>query len=333
MPALSIVIPVYNAEATIESLCNSLVYLYVKKYQLQIILVNDGSRDGSDMRCRKLHDAYPLIVTYIKLARNFGEHNAVMAGLNHASGEYCVVMDDDLQNPPEEVEKLVDEIQKGYDVVYARYSSKKDSLFRRMGSSFNDKVATFVLKKPIDLYLSSFKVMNQFLVREVMKHTGPDPYIDAIILRTTDSVGSLLLEHRSRPSGKSGYTFGKLISIWGNMVVSFSLIPLRIIGIAGLLLVTASIGYGTYKAFDDLYASGNLTDYEMLMTANLFFRGLVMLSISILGEYVGRIYLSLNRDPQFIIRELVTSGKKQGQVKSLSSYKGRDEQTNFGGNS
>jgi glycosyltransferase involved in cell wall biosynthesis len=333
MLTLSIVIPVYNAETTIEVLCNSLIYLYSKKYQLQIVLVNDGSKDGSDRRCRKLYDASPSLVTYIKLARNFGEHNAVMAGLNHANGEYCVVMDDDLQNPAEEVEKLVDEVRKGFDVVYARYLSKQDSLFRRMGSAFNDRIATLLLKKPSDLYLSSFKIMNRFLVREITKHTGPDPYIDGIILRTTDNAGSLLLEHRSRTSGRSGYTLGKLVTLWGNMVVSFSLVPLRIIGIVGLLLVVASIGYGVYKAFDDLYTSGHLTDYEMLMTANLFFRGIVMLAVGILGEYVGRIYLLLNRDQQFVVRELVSAEKKQGQVKSLSTYKGNNEQTIFRGNS
>jgi len=333
MLALSIVIPVYNAELTIEALCNSLIYLYAEKYQLQIVLVNDGSKDRSDTRCRKLHDLYPLIVTYIKHARNFGEHNAVMSGLHHAIGEYCVVMDDDFQNPPEEVEKLVDEVRKGYDVVYARYPSKQDNFFRNLGSAFNDKVANIILKKPVNLYLSSFKILDRFLVREITKHTGPDPYVDAIILRTTDNIGSILIEHRSRTSGKSGYTLGKLISIWGNMVVSFSLIPLRLIGIVGLFLIVGGLGYGVYKAFDDFHTYGKLTDFETLMSANLTFRGITMLALSILGEYVGRIYVLLNHDPQFVVREMVAPDKKYSLVKSLSSYKGKDEQTLHSGNS
>ncbi|OGW38470.1 MAG: glycosyl transferase family 2 [Nitrospirae bacterium GWC2_56_14] len=333
MLSLSIVIPVYNAEATIEALCNSLVYLYAKKYQMQILLVNDGSKDESDARCRKLHTTYPLIVTYLKLARNFGEHNAVMAGLNHATGEYCVVMDDDLQNPPEELEKLVDEIQKGYDVVYARYASKQDSLFRNMGSAFHDKVATLFLKKPVNLYLSSFKVMNRFLLNEVIKYSGPDPYVDGIVLRTTDNISTIPVKHHQRPSGRSGYTLGKLISIWGSMVVSYSLVPLRLIGIVGLLITAGGVVYGIFKAYDDLHTYGKLTDFETLMSANLTFRGLTMMAVSILGEYVGRIYVLLNHDPQFVVRELVTLDRKQGQVKSLSSYKGRDEQILSSGNS
>jgi len=326
MVTLSIVIPVYNAERTVETLCNALIYLYARSYQLQIVLVNDGSKDNSDARCRNLAAAYPDLITYVKLARNFGEHNAVMAGLNHASGEFCVIMDDDLQNPPEEVRRLVEEIQKGRDVVYARYESKKDNLFRNLGSAFNDRMATLFLKKPVDLYLSSFKVLNRFLVKEVIKYTGPAPYVDAIILRTTDNIGAISLEHRSRMVSRSGYTFGKLVAIWGNMVVSFSLVPLRIIGLVGACLAVFGIGYGVYKAYDDLNSTGRLSDYETLMSANLFFRGVVMLALSIVGEYVGRIYLSQNSDPQFVIRELVAPGRKQGPVKNLSEYARRDEQ-------
>jgi undecaprenyl-phosphate 4-deoxy-4-formamido-L-arabinose transferase len=321
MLTLSIVIPVYNAEKTIEVLCSSLVYLFENKYRLQIVLVNDGSKDNSDSRCRALHAAYPEIVTYIKLARNFGEHNAVMAGLNHATGDYCVIMDDDMQNPPEEIGRLVGEILKGYDVVYARYKSKKDGLFRNLGSAFNDRVATFILKKPVNLYLSSFKIMNRFLVKEIIKYNGSAPYIDAIVLRTTDSIGSLSLEHRHRPESKSGYTFIKLISLWGNMVVSYSLIPLRVIGIFGLLLMIFGIFYGVFKSYDDYNTYGRLTEFEVLMSAHLFFRGLGMTAVSILGEYVGRIYLFSNKDPQYVIRERIGSVNPSLQAARLEEYK------------
>lgn len=322
MVTLSIVIPVYNGEKTVEPLCTSLVYLYGKRYRLQIILVNDGSKDGSDDRCRSLQAAYPEIIQYIKLSRNFGEHNAVMAGLNQVTGDYCVVMDDDLQNPPEEVGRLVAEAQKGYDVVYARYEDKKDSLFRNMGSVFNDKIATALLKKPSSLYLSSFKILNRFLYKEVIKYVGPTPYVDAIILRITDNIGSLLVEHCKRKKSKSGYTLGKLVSLWGNMIVSYSLYPLRVIGIVGILLMLIGVIYGLYKAFDDLNIYGNLTHFEALMSANLFFRGLLMAAVSVLGEYVGRIYLMVNKDPQFVIRERIGGAAVQKPVASLQEYRG-----------
>jgi glycosyltransferase involved in cell wall biosynthesis len=324
---LSIVIPVYNAEKTIGHLCSTLIDLYSAKYRLDIVLVNDGSRDSSDLVCRSVHAANPDVVTYVKLAKNFGEHNAVIAGLNQASGDYCVIMDDDFQNPPAEVVKLVDEIENGYDVVYSFYASKRDSWFRNLGSKINDMMATVILKKPGDLYLSSFKVVNRFLMKEIIKYTGPDPYLDAIILRTTDNIGKIRLEHKARTYSESGYTIGKLVSLWGNMLVSFSLVPLRVVGIMGIVIAITGIVYGIYKMFDELGVAGGLTDFETLMSVNLFFRGATLLAVSLLGEYVGRIYLSLNKDPQFVIRDrLPPSAAKGDHIKYLKEYKAQDGQ-------
>ncbi|MDH4162998.1 MAG: glycosyltransferase family 2 protein [Nitrospirota bacterium] len=318
---LSIVIPVYNGEQTIGHLCSVLIDLYTKHYKLDIVLVNDGSRDGSDLICKKLHADYPDQISYIKLSKNFGEHNAVLAGLNHVNGDYCVIMDDDFQNPPEEVGKLVEEIKKGYDVVYAYYASKKDSWFRNFGSKVHNKMANVILKKPGDLYLSSFKIVNRFLMKEIIKYIGPDPYLDAIILRSTDNIGKVQLLHRKRTYSESGYTLAKLVALWGNMIVSFSLVPLRIIGFVGAAISVIGLFYGLYKVFDDLSTKRLLTDYESLMFANMVFRGMVLLAISLLGEYVGRIYLSLNKDPQFVIRDKQLAGEdKRDQIKYLKDY-------------
>lgn len=200
-----------------------------------------------------------------------------------------------------------------------------DSLFRNLGSVLNDRIASVMLQKPANLYLSSFKVMNRFLFREVIKYTGPLPYIDAIIMRTTDNIGSVLLEHRRRTTGRSGYTFGKLIALWGNMVVSYSLFPLRIIGIIGIMLVLLGVAYAGYKAYDDVNTYGKLTHFETLMSANIFFRGLIMVAVNILGEYVGRIYLLMNKDPQFVIREKVSGPTAGMQWNKLRQLRGRDD--------
>lgn len=311
MTDLSIVIPVYNAEKTIESLCNTLMDLYAKRYRLEIVLVNDNSRDSTDIICRRLHESCCETITYIRLARNFSEHNAVMAGLNSARGDFCVIMDDDFQNPPEEVEKLVKEIEKGFDVIYAYYQEKNDGFIRNIGSHFNDRMANLILHKPAGLYLSSFKIMNRFLVNELIKYTGPDPYIDAIILRSTANIGKIQVRHEKRQQGKSGYTFGKLISLWGNMVLSYSLIPLRILGIIGILMTFFGIYVGGITLLDHLIPSGAVpTEYETLTAVVTFFRGFQLLAISVVGEYVGRIYLSLNSDPQFVIREKFSARSK-----------------------
>ncbi|MFZ4856380.1 MAG: glycosyltransferase family 2 protein [Desulfuromonadaceae bacterium] len=304
MTSLSIVIPVYNAEKTIADLCRALITLLADSYRLEIILINDCSRDGTDALCKGLAAEYPLMIVYARLSRNFGEHNAVMAGLNQARGEYVVIMDDDFQNPPEEVPRLVAEIQKGFDVVYSRYPVKKDSLFRNLGSYLNGSMARIVLNKPANLYLSSFKAMNRFLVDQVITCKMPKPYLDAIILRITRDIGTIDVRHDERRAGRSGYSFKKLAALWGDMIVSYSLIPLRIVAILGLILTLL----GTYSAADMLIHNVIPTlqepsDLEELTSVTMFFRGFQLFAIGIVGEYVGRIYLKLNQEPQYIIRE------------------------------
>lgn len=304
MTRLSIVIPVYNAEKTIESLCNTLISLYGKQYALEIVLVNDYSRDSTDIICRRLHAEHAATIKYIKLARNFGEHNAVIAGLNYVTGDFCVTMDDDFQNPPEEIATLLAEIARGFDVVYTYYDTKNDPFYRNLGSRFNDAMANFVLKKPADLYLSSFKIMNRFVVDQIIKYTGPDPYIDGIILRVTAEIGKVQVRHSKREHGRSGYTFGKLVSLWGNMIVSYSLIPLRVLGVCGMLLTVYGIAVGmdTFVSLA-LPALEDPSELEMMRASTAFFRGVQLLATSVVGEYVGRIYLLSRQDPQYIIRE------------------------------
>jgi len=325
MTKVSIVIPVYNAEKTIESLCNTLIHLYGAQTTLEIVLVNDCSSDSTDIICQRLHSCHRDIITYLRLSRNFGEHNAVMAGLNHATGDLCVIMDDDFQNPPEEIQALLKEMAKGYDVVYTQYPVKRDHLFRNIGSKINDKMANLILKKPSSLYLSSFKIMNRFLVNEIIKYTGPDPYIDAIILRSTSNIGCVAVRHAPRLHGRSGYTMKKLVSLWGNMVVSYSLIPLRVLGVIGLIMTIYGVSVAS-GALLDFWLPGNAdpTDIETLTAITAFFRGFQMLAISIVGEYIGRIYLALNSDPQFIIREKFAASRKAAVV----SVQGRDRGVN-----
>lgn len=304
MRTLAVVIPVYNAEKTITDLCRELITLLAPLYRLDIVLVNDCSPDNSDAACREIHAEFPDIVTCIRLSRNFSEHNAVMAGLHHAKGEYIVIMDDDFQNPPDEVPGIVAEIQKGFDVVYCHYSEKNDSFFRNFGSYLNGTMARVVLSKPSNLYLSSFKVINRFLRDEIIKYSGPHPYLDAIILRTTRNIGTILVRHDQRKSGRSGYTIKKLVALWGNMIVSCSLIPLRIVGIIGTVLTLLGLYSVLSAMIRDLFPMfTDPSDLEKLTSGNYFLEGFQLIAISIVGEYVGRIYMKLNSEPQFIIRE------------------------------
>ncbi|WP_224960274.1 glycosyltransferase family 2 protein [Geomonas subterranea] len=304
MPLISIVIPVFNAEKTIAPLCQALVSHLKDHYRLEIVLVNDYSRDGSDAVCRQLHVASPETVTYLSLSRNFGEHNAVMAGLNQARGDYVVVMDDDFQNPPAEVPKLLAEIAKGYDVVYCQYPKKSDSWFRNLGSYLNGTVARVTLDKPANLYLSSFKVMNRFLVDQLVAHKSPNVYLDALVLRSTRNIGTVEVRHDARREGRSGYTIKKLIDLWGNVFVSYSLIPLRLLAIAGAILTLSGIYSVSVMLIRGwLPMLNDPSDIQSLNSITMFFRGVQLLATGVVGEYVGRIYLKLNQEPQFIVRE------------------------------
>lgn len=308
MTLLSIVIPVYNAEKTIEDLCLTLVSLLGGDYLLEIVLINDCSCDGTDAICKRLQSTFSETITYVRLSRNFGEHNAVMAGLIQTHGDYVVVMDDDFQNPPEEVPRLVAEIQKGFDVVYSKYPIKQDSAFRNLVSFLNGSMARVVLNKPANLYLSSFKVMNRFVVNQIVIYKTPNPYLDAIILRITRHIGTMEVRHEQRRMGKSGYTMKKLAALWGNIIVSYSLFPLRLLAVIGFILTLLGIYSVADMLIRDIHPLlADLSDLEEFASVSLFFRGLQLLATGIVGEYVGRIYCKLNHEPQFIIRELITS--------------------------
>jgi undecaprenyl-phosphate 4-deoxy-4-formamido-L-arabinose transferase len=309
MISLSVVIPVYNAEKSIDDLCRSLVSQLGTEYLLEIVLVNDCSRDGTDAICKALYEEFPETLVYLRLSRNFGEHNAVVAGLHQARGAYVVIMDDDFQNPPEEVPKLMAEILKGYDVVYCQYPKKNDNFFRNFGSFLNGTMARVALDKPANLYLSSFKAMNRFLVDQLITHQSPNLYLDAVILRTTRNIGTVEVRHDRRSAGSSGYTVKKLAALWGNIIVTYSLIPVRILtGIGfvltllGLYSVTLTVIRGWLPMMTDP------SDIETMTSVTMFFRGFQLLATGLVGEYVGRIYLKLNQEPQFIVREIFSSG-------------------------
>ena len=300
---ITIVIPVYNSEDTIETLVLQLVAELSDLYSLEIVLVNDGSTDDSERICINLFDQYPSVIRFYSLAKNVGEHNAVMAGLNHVSGDYIVIMDDDFQNPISEVIKLVQAgIKSDNDVIYTFYEKKRHALWRNAGSRFNDKVANMMLEKPKDLYLSSFKLINRFLVKEIIKYELPFPYIDGLILRTTDKIGKIKVEHQERLDGQSGYTVRKLIRLWLNMFTNFSILPLRVSIFIGFVFSFMGLLLGINTVFEKI-ANPNLPlGWASLIIITCIFAGVQLIALGMIGEYVGRIFLSQNRKPQFTIR-------------------------------
>lgn len=302
---LSVVIPVYNAETTIEPLTHRLVEVFRGRGALQVVLVNDGSRDRSHDACLKLVEEFPGVVSYVRLAKNFGEHNAVMAGLRRSLGAYVVIMDDDFQHRPEDAVRLFDEARAGgFDVVYSDFRRREHNWLRVLGSRFNGFVANFMLDKPRDLYLSSFKCLSRPLVAEIVKYSGPFPYVDGLVLRCTRNIGRLEVAHQEREAGRSGYTLGKLVGLWLNMFVSFSIKPLRVSTLLGFLLI-AGAGVGSLWVLVETLAGRPVpAGWPFLAIITMLSAGAQLLILGIVGEYLGRLYLSINETPQAVVREL-----------------------------
>lgn len=307
---LSIIIPIYNGAATIEALVGQLFNTLASTYELEVVLVNDCSPDDNSADvCRLLADKQQGLV-FLDLARNFGEHNSVMAGLNHCSGDAAVIMDDDFQNSPSDVIKLVDELLNGYDVVYSAYTKKEHHFFRNMGSRFNGRVASILIGKPRELYLSSHKVLNRFLIDQVVKYQGPYPYVDGLIFRITHNYSTVTVEHSARQQGQSGYTFKKLVSLWLNMFTNFSILPLRFAVIAGLVFSVAGVIAAGMFFVEKLTNPELPAGWASLIITLLIVSGVQLFTIGTLGEYLGRLFLQVNGQPQYVVREKISSAQR-----------------------
>jgi glycosyltransferase involved in cell wall biosynthesis len=299
---LSIVVPVYRGATTVATLVDELSQLSPEG-GLEIILVNDGSPDNSDEVCRSLLQTACVPLTYIEHARNFGEHNAVMSGLRHARGAYVISMDDDLQNPPEEVIRLFDHARNGgWDVVYTRYAIKQHAGWRNLGSRFANRVADVLLDKPKGLYLSSFRCMAALVVREVTQYNGPYPYIDGLIMQVTRRIDSVEVRHFPRLEGRSNYTLTRLVRLWLNLATSFSLIPLRLAIFAGAGMAALGAIGAVATIVEALFLNHTPTGWASTMVVLLLVGGVQSMILGVLGEYVGRTFLTANGKPQGAVR-------------------------------
>ncbi len=307
--SVCVLIPVLNAEVSIGPLIETLVAQYGKVYsQFEILLVNDGSTDGSQKIIEQKVQKFPGLVKGVRLSKNFGEHNAVMCGLSFVRADAVVIIDDDWQNPPSEIKLLVDKLSEGYDVVYCTYDQIRQSLFRRLGSAFANLVATRLLGKPKSLYLSSFKAMNSFLVRSVLTYKGPFPYLDGIILSQTQSIGQQRVTHQLRYAGRSNYDLSRLFRLWLNMFTGFSILPLRAASLLGFAVSVGAFFLSLFFIYTHFHGPVLINNaippgWASLIVAVTFLGGMQLCVLGLVGEYLGRLFLTINQLPQYIVKE------------------------------
>lgn len=311
---VSFVIPCYRSSQTLPGVIDEIqtTMKTMPKYSYEVILVNDCSPDDTFETIRGLA-AEKSNIKGINLAKNFGQHSALMAGFHEVSGDVVVCLDDDGQTPANEVGKLLDAIENGSDVVYARYTNKKHSLFRNFGSRVNDWMARVMLGKPKDLFLSSYFAARRFVVDDMLRYENSYPYVIGLVLRATKNITNVDVVHREREVGTSGYTMKKLLALWFNGFTAFSIKPLRIATVLGCITAAGGFGYGIYTIVKKFVNPDVPVGFSAMMSALVFIGGMIMLMLGMIGEYIGRMYISMNRSPQFVVRERVGANNTEAE--------------------
>ena len=309
MKKISFVIPCYRSENTVghvvDEIKETMEKLYkAKGYTYEIVLVNDSSPDNTMGTIRKLCDQDENIKG-IGFARNFGQHAALMAGLRATDGDFVVCLDDDGQTPADEVDKLLEKLEEGYDAVYASYGHKQHSAFRNLGSKVNEIMTRVMLDKPAELYISSYFAVKRFIVEDMIRYENSYPYVIGLVLRATKNITNVSVNHREREEGRSGYTIKKLLALWFNGFTAFSVKPLRIATCLGVFCAFMGFAYGLFTIIKKLVNPAVPMGFSSMMAALVFFGGMIMIMLGMIGEYIGRIYISLNNSPQYVIRERV----------------------------
>ena len=305
---VSFVIPCYRSEHTLENVVAEIhkTLKDMEQYDYEIILVNDCSPDGTWAVIRRICQENNRI-RGINFAKNFGQHAALMAGLRQSSGDYVVCLDDDGQTPADEVGKLLGKLEEGYDAVYASYAHKQHSLFRNLGSKVNELMTRIMLEKPRQLYISSYFAVRRFVVEDMVRYENSYPYVIGLVLRATKNITNVEVSHRERQEGSSGYNLKKLLGLWFNGFTAFSVKPLRIATCIGCLSAAVGFLYGLYTIIKRMVNPQVPMGFSSTMAAIVFFGGMIMIMLGLIGEYIGRIYISLNNSPQYVLRERINA--------------------------
>lgn len=320
---ISFVLPCYGSEKTITFVVDEIREVIAQKpeYDYEIIAVNDCSPDNVWGVLLDLAEKDSK-VRLLGLAKNMNRPGAVMCGLGRASGDYIVVMDDDGQCPMDHFWELLEPLLGESDVSIAAYPSRKQSLFKNFGTIVNMKMTEFILDRPKDLQFTNFMVMRRYIAREICRYQNPYPYMTGLILRTTRRITCVPMEERERYSGSTNFTFIKMLNLWMNGLTAFSIKPLRLSTLLGVILAGCGFLYGLYVIIARIVDASIVPGYSSLMAVLLLIGGCLMLMLGLIGEYIGRIYISLNNSPQYVIRDEVNFEKSGEEQKEFASIDG-----------
>lgn len=308
---LSFVIPCYRSEHTIRNVVDEIVSTMMTRpeYDYEIIMVNDGSPDNVWSVITDITKENDKAIGF-NLSKNYGQHSAIMAGYNNVSGDYIITLDDDGQTPACDVFKLLDELDKGYDVVYATYPETKQNIFRRLGSSVAKKTTDFMFDIKDDRKGSSYFICRRFVVDKMVEYHNPYPYVAGLILRITRNIGVVLINQRARLEGKSGYSFKRLIALWVNGFTAFSIKPLKIGTYSGVFLALCGFVFALITVIRKLFITPEMeAGWSSTVSILLIVGGFILIMLGLIGEYVGRIYMCINNSPQFVIKDIAGNNK------------------------
>lgn len=303
---LSFVIPCYGSENTIENVVLEIKEKVKEKkeYNYEIILVNDHSYDNVWNKIQKICKKDKSIIG-LNFAKNMNKPGAVMAGLRHVTGDIIILLDDDGQCPINELWTLINPVLEGHDISVAKYPVKKQSKFKNFGSAVNKKMAEVIIDKPKNIYFNNYSAMKSYVAKEMTNYTNPYPYLEGLMLSITKDIVNVEIEERERFDGKTNFTLKKMLSLWFNGFTSFSVKPLRISTYIGFVIAILGFIYGSYTIINKILNPEVLLGYSSIMAAILFIGGIIMIMLGLVGEYVGRIYISINNSPQYVIKEKI----------------------------
>jgi len=302
---LSIVIPVYRSASTLRALVDRLLAVLEQSgREFEILFVDDGSPDQSWEVLRALRLDHPDCIVAIQLMRNFGQHNALMCGFRHARGRYVVTMDDDLQNPPEEIPKLLEAIESSeFDLVYGSIASKRHSGWRNTGSAIVN--VFYRITFHTNVTITSFRIIRHELLESVFTYNLNFTFIDGLLAWSTQKVGEVPVAHHPRAAGRSGYNPLMLLLLAFNLFTNFSLLPLQITSMLGFVASASGLSLAVFYLVRYLLHQVVVPGYASTIVAVLVLGGMQLLALGILGEYLGRLHLNVNRKPQYIERQVL----------------------------